>query len=83
VVRPDAVDHDAGRQRVLGVGDRLGQLLAAAALGERLAGRAGQHFEELPGHRRAAVGLIAAQEHDRVHGLGQVVQDHRPRRRDL
>ena len=80
VVHPDAVDHHAGGQRVVGRGDRLRQFQPAAAVRERLALRPGDDLGELPRHRRAAVVRVAAQEDDRLGRLRGVGEHHRPRR---
>ena len=58
VVLPDAVHHHAGRQRVLGPGQPVGQLQPAAALGDLLLAVAGQNLREATRHglARAACG---------------------------
>ena len=81
VPEPDAVDQHPGRQRVLGVGDRLGQLEPAASFLERPTVGPGEHAEEPPRDGRARPARIAADEDVRLDRLGGVVHHHGPRRR--
>ena len=80
---PDAVDHHAGRQRVV-----LRLAIACASSSrplpslERLAVRAGDDAEELPRHLRRRGCRVAAEEDDRLHRRRRVGQHHRPRRGD-
>ena len=66
VVLPDAVDHDAGGERVIGRGDGSGQFEAAVALLERTAVGTGQHFEKAAWDFGPRLRRAAAAEH---HGL--------------
>src|SRR5438067_2094209 len=63
VVLPDAVDHDARRQRIIGRADPAGQFQPAAARGDRWLPVASQCTGEVPGDARAEL-LVAAPDVD-------------------
>ena len=74
---PHAVDEHPGRQRVVGGGDRVGQLPAAAPLGKRRT--AAEHGEEVSRDLRAAPLRLPAEEDDRIDRLRLVDEHERPR----
>ena len=82
MLHPDAIDEDARGQRVVRIGNRLGQIEPAAAIaGNGLRFVTGHDFEELPRHVRTAIAGIAAQKDVRRTGGVGVGQGHRARRR--
>ena len=61
VMLPDPIDHDAGRQRMIGACQPVGQLPPAAALGDPLRAFARQDAREAARHGLAEFLVIAAQ----------------------
>ena len=81
VVQPDAIDHDAGRQRI--IGDRRSPRASSSRPlpwrnGWRLL--AGHHFEKLPRHGRPGLFGLPRRKTCGVTGVGASMQDHRARR---
>src|SRR5262245_21010595 len=81
MVHPDAIDHDARRQWVIGGGAGLRQLEPTAPPGERTSARAAEHLEELPRDLLALRLRVAPQEDARVARARDVDQDEGVRRR--
>ena len=77
VVHPEAVNQDAGRERIGAAGDGQGEFAAAATFVEREAVRAGEHFEELTRGDRSALITIAADIHVAVARFLDVGDHHR------
>ncbi len=78
---PHAVDHHAGRQWIVGIGDGFGELEAPAApLEVHGLTIGGKDFEVVSRDILARAARIAAQENVAVHGLGFVDHCHGPRR---
>src|SRR4051794_34922184 len=81
MMHPEAVDGDAGRERVVLAGDGLSELETAAAVGEGFAVFTGKDFEESAGDDGAAILGFAADEDWRIADVGSVRDGHRPRGR--
>ena len=79
-VHPDTVDHHAGGQRVGRASDGVGEVEAAAALGEFLGRAVGEDGKVLARDLLARAGGAAAEEDDALHGLRLVLDRHRVRR---
>ena len=75
MVLPDAIDHDAGGQRIGRARDGVGELEPAAAVAEARAILAGQDFEEAARHDLARRLGLAADEDRRVRRLRRVHED--------
>src|SRR5262249_35587421 len=76
MMHPNAVDHDARRDGVVGVGDGIRELQAPAAVRPGWPEIAGQHLDEVAWDQRSFVPRIAPNENRRVMRPGHVLQHH-------